>query len=98
MTKGKHTKGPWTAYKYAGEWFVSSKDYDSGPMVDVGGWPKDREANAHLIAASPDYHEEAHKLAMLVLQSDLYSSDPDVRDSVDNVLAIHAKARGNEND
>ena len=48
------------------------------------------EANSLLIAVAPDYHEEAYVLALLVLQSDLYK-DPDVRDQVDNVLAIHRR-------
>lgn len=52
-----HTPGPWTAYEYAGGWWVSNLTDDSGPMVCVGSWPDDREANARLIAAAPDLLE-----------------------------------------
>ena len=51
-------------------------------------------ANAHLIAAAPDYHDRAHHLAMLVLQSDLYRTDSEIQRLTDDVLAIHAKAEG----
>jgi len=35
--------------------------------------------------------DEAHKLAMRVLQSDFYA-EPDVKETVDNILAIHGEA------
>ena len=41
-----------------------------------------------LIDAASAYHRESYALAMAGLQSDLYHSDPDFRDAVDNVLAI----------
>ena len=52
------------------------------------------QANACLIAHAPDYHEHAYNLAMLILQSTLYQSNPEVKLEVDNVLAIHAKVKG----
>ena len=36
--------------------------------------------------------EEAHKLAMLVLQSDFYA-EPEVKETVDNILALHGEAK-----
>lgn len=42
-----------------------------------------------LVNSGPYYHEPAHRLAMLVLQSDLYAESPDVRDAVDDVLAVY---------
>lgn len=42
-----------------------------------------------LMNSGPYYHEPAHKLAMLVLQSELYAKDPDVRDAVDDILAVY---------
>lgn len=44
-------------------------------------------------AAASD-QEKAYALAMRILQSDLYSTNPDVRDAVDAVLAIHRAAEG----
>lgn len=51
-------------------------------------------ADARLIAAAPDYHERAYILAMLVLQSEAYRTDADLRDAVDSVLATHREAEG----
>jgi hypothetical protein len=50
----KHTPGPWTAYQFGSDWFVSCKSYDAGPMAALMGWPKDEEANARLIAEAPE--------------------------------------------
>jgi hypothetical protein len=52
------------------------------------------EVNLRIVDAASRYHAVAYHLAMLVLQSYLYSEDPDVRDQVDAVLAIHADAEG----
>jgi hypothetical protein len=98
--RGTHTPRPWTAegrdvkgplgisvaYALKGSVFAAEGSY----TIDNA----QATANAHLFAAAPDYHDHAHHLAMLVLQSPLYASDPDVREQVDNVLAIHAKAEG----
>jgi len=42
-----------------------------------------------LVNSGPYYHEPSHRLAMLVLQSELYQKDPEVRKAVDDVLAVY---------
>lgn len=44
--------------------------------------------------AAPDYHVSAYRLAMHVLQSEMYRADPNTKVLVDDVLAIHVKAEG----
>jgi hypothetical protein len=57
MTETKWTPGPWTAYDFGADWWVANSTDDSGPMLRVGSWHEQREANAHLIAAAPDLYE-----------------------------------------
>ena len=54
----------------------------------------DSEEIARLIVASPAMKEAGHNLAMLALQSDRYTSDPDYRDAVDNWLTVEKLAKG----
>ena len=95
----KHTPGPWT-------WDAGDIGADmSEPYCEVVkddlliASVNDRfdraegRANARLIAAAPAYHEAAEELAMLVLQSECYTN-PDIRDAVNDVLAIHRRVEG----
>jgi len=52
------------------------------------------QANASLIAAAPDLLEHGYTLAVLSLQSDRYSDDPDFRDAVDGLLDVCRRAKG----
>lgn len=96
-----HTPRPW-------QWYWRSEANEAscgvfwekfkGHAVSVCRAPryesrKQWSANAALIVAAPDYHDAAHRLAMLVLQSDFYRSSPDVTESVDNVLLIHRRVK-----
>jgi len=93
----KSTPGPWhVKFERLGEgqfpyhWIESTNVFSCVCNLPSGNTHPENEANARLIAVAPDYHEEAYVLALLVLQSDLYK-DPDVRDQVNNVLAIHRR-------
>jgi hypothetical protein len=103
MSETRFTPGPWTAVKgeqndanATGVWGdVMSNCYALASVwSDAEDIEAQAEANARLMAAAPDYHNHAYHLAMLVLQSDLYGADREVRAQVDHVLAIHAKAEG----
>ena len=86
----KHTPGPWIIFYDEGFPYAV---LPAGRPGEICRCSDKNEANARLIAAAPDYHDDAYILALLVLQSDSYK-DPDIRDSVDNVLAIHKRAEG----
>jgi hypothetical protein len=88
------TPGPWLVGERYADSIAVRTEAQKSLIAYASTHRNSVEANARLIAAAPDYHEHAYHLAMLVLQSQLYLSDPDVRDQVDNVLAIHQKANG----
>lgn len=102
--KYTYTPGPWEVKRVPIEskggsntcWVIGPFKaciYDDWRARENGISESENEANAYLIAAARDYHEHAYNLAMLILQSDLYRN-PDIRDEVDNVLAIYFKAEG----
>ena len=82
----KHTPGKWKPIKSGYYWYV-----DSGSLTVANdiSW----EPNARLIAAAPELYAEAYTLAVLCLQSDAYR-EPDIREAVDNILAIHKYLEG----
>lgn len=62
-----------------------------------GSIPKEfSDANVQLIAAAPDLYNAGFELAMVVLQTKLYRKDHIATNAVDNMLAILAKARGED--
>lgn len=91
-----HTPEPWTAEPPQNDTFQKSKVYgpkhadgsNYAPLCEVNNYP-----DARLIAAAPAYHKHAYTLAILVLQSGDYEH-PDIRDAVDNILAIHQTVEG----
>lgn len=86
-----HTPGPWTWNEDA----CVLKGESPCSVVLAIDLPQFMDpADKALIAVAPDYHEHAYALAMLVLQSDAYRADADVREQVDAVLAIHRKVEG----
>ena len=101
----KHTPGPWEiSGKYIGTtgYEVGCKKHDHGSGFKIAAirgpsckqLSNELEANAHLIAATPDLLEHGYILAVLSLQSDRYSNDPDFRDAVDNLLSVCRGAKG----
>ena len=67
---------------------LTGGDYREGD-IDIllygGDWPvKESQMSERRLM------DEAHKLAMRVLQSDFYAK-PDVKETVDNILAIHGE-------
>lgn len=88
----RHTPAPWRQN------VLLVQDVIGNQIAHCTRWeggrpcPEIAEANARLIAAAPLYHDRAYHLAMLVLQSNLYATDVDVREQVDHVLAIHRMA------
>ena len=90
----KHTDGPWIHRKdYDGVWHIDSEDGDEWiaktvPMRDL--FTKDTEADARLIAASPDLLEQ------LVIARDALSIwlPKDLISRLDPIDAAIAKATG----
>lgn len=82
----KHTHEPWI-------WDDDRPDYND-PATWATGVPAMGQSATGILAAAPEYHEHAYTLAMLILQSEAYRADADVREQVDAVLAIHRKAEG----
>ena len=63
-----HTRGPWTARKEGGTWYVEvSRDQDYFDICELFGGGIKMEANARLIAAAPDLLE-ALKDSIAVLE------------------------------
>lgn len=95
----KHTPGPWKAKLWDrsenpnqyGNTIHDSTDFEIASLSYTGG---NEDQDAHLIAASPELKEEGHVLAVLVLQSDLYQSNYEIKQAVDNFLAVEAKVEG----
>ena len=92
-----HTPGPWhvssfnhEVSKSYGNWSVLNLKIAKCHPIDIG----EAQANAHLIAAAPELKESGHILAVLVLQSHTYQSNMDIRDAVDDFLAVETKAEG----
>ena len=101
MSNPKFTPGPW---RIEGTSSYVDGDIESKAIVgdgwDIAAVPEDIPElqgghNAHLSAKAPEMHDVGMELAMLVLQSDLYENSQ-VRDAVDNALAVYAAARGEE--
>ena len=94
----KYTPGPWkslplNAKGNEGKHVVTSgADYIC--ICDAIEGREKNESNARLIAAAPAMNDAGHKLVMLALQSDRYTSDPDYRDAVDNWLTVEKLAKG----
>ena len=89
MSKPKFTPGPWTAYKFSSDWWVGNASDDSGPMLRVGSWYDEREANANLIAAAPDLYAACAEFVRKVESGAARSTR-----SYEQMLAALAKARG----
>jgi hypothetical protein len=97
----KPTPGPWEAQTHIANESINRvmpvfarRNMGRLPACEGGGYFIRNQADAHLIAAAPDYHERAYHLAMYVLQSSAYRDDAEFKQLVDDVLAIHAKAEG----
>lgn len=80
--KQKHTPSPWIN---KGQFIIDTHNRGIATCYIMDGHGL---ANARLITAVPDYHEWAYNLAMLILQSDLYYKDYEVKKAVDTILSI----------
>ena len=98
-SKAEHTPGPWRCRMGRRNKSIKIDAVDGSWIQLASVWitptsEVEANANANVIAAAPDYHREAYKLAMVVLQSAMYQ-EGDVREHVDNILAIHARVENN---
>ena len=73
MSNQKHTAGPWTAF-VAGKWDYTIRAADGSPVVrlsDYFGHSQDeREANARLVATSPELLALVARLALATNEGD----------------------------
>lgn len=97
----KHTKGPWKVLSgnYGGVTSINASISERICSLKETIDPKDGnstnyKANANLIATAPELKESGHIIAILILQSDFYKKDYEIRQAVDNFLAIEARAEG----
>ena len=74
MTNTKHTPGPWqiVSHSTAGQVAIATQ----GPMPSVYCIGKDKEANAHLIAAAPELLDALeHAVFELEEKTGVYTGD-----------------------
>lgn len=94
-TTTSHTPGPWSYSGVNTDLTIMARRGHERITVCVlacnDDYGNETDANKRLIAAAPDYHDKAHKLAMRILQSDFYRY---AKQEVDDVLDVYRKAEG----
>lgn len=91
--RSEFTPGPWTieAYQYNSALYIQQPDdQTNGGWVVATVWGDDREANARLIAAAPDYHAWTNE----VLEFCDEMGSPAWKDLMSRGRAIKSKAEG----
>ena len=100
MSNNKHTPGPWGQYESNGTIFVSQDGADLFPVCMV--FPHEGEANASLIASSPELLEaleDSERIISFALNNGMIMGRQhkhDAESHLDGIRAAIRKARGEQ--